>query len=164
MVFADPLAGGQKEAVTGSTSLGAQNVATQVGKGDTPRVAQPVVSSAGCWRGLWLSYSAAFTCLSSTLFSPPLSTHPFFLSCVQSTNSWAFNWFYWLFYFLIILFVCCLFWAVLGLRCYAGFPLVVGSRGYSLFRCAGFSLRWLLLLRSMGSRAHGLQSLGHVAH
>ena len=87
MLFADPLAGGQKEAVTGSTSLGAQNVATQVGKGDTPRIAQPVVSSAGCWRGLWLSYSAAFTCLSSTLFSPPLSTHPFFLSCVHSTNS-----------------------------------------------------------------------------
>ena len=25
--------------------------------------------------------------------------------------------------------------------------------GYSLLRCAGFSLRWLLLLQSMGSRA-----------
>ena len=126
-------------------------------KGWHPRVAQPVVSSAGCWRGLWWSYSAAFTCLSSTLFSPPLSTHPSFLSCVHSTNSWAFNWFYWLFYFLIILFVCCLFWAVLCLRCYAGFPLVVGSRGYSLLQCAGFPLRWLFLLRSTGSRAQGLQ-------
>ena len=31
--------------------------------------------------------------------------------------------------------------------------LVVASGGYSSLRCAGFSLRWLLFLRSMGSRA-----------
>ena len=31
--------------------------------------------------------------------------------------------------------------------------LVAESGGYSSLRCAGFSLRWLLLLRSMGSRA-----------
>ena len=30
-------------------------------------------------------------------------------------------------------------------------PLVVTSKGCSPFRCAGFSLRWLLLLRSTGS-------------
>ena len=30
-------------------------------------------------------------------------------------------------------------------------------------RCLGFSLRWLLLLQSMGSRVHGLQQLRHVA-
>ena len=35
--------------------------------------------------------------------------------------------------------------------------LVAASGGYSLLRCAGFSLRWLLLLWSMGSRGHGLQ-------
>ena len=29
----------------------------------------------------------------------------------------------------------------------------VGSRGYSLLRCTGFSLQWLLLLQSTGSRA-----------
>ena len=29
--------------------------------------------------------------------------------------------------------------------------LFVATGGYSLLRCAGFSLRWLLLLRSMGS-------------
>ena len=45
--------------------------------------------------------------------------------------------------------------------------LVVASGGYSSLWCAGFSLRWLLLLWSMGSRvqasvvvAHGLSSCG----
>ena len=36
--------------------------------------------------------------------------------------------------------------------------LVVVSGGYSLLRCAGFSLQWLLLLRSMGSRLTGFRS------
>ena len=39
----------------------------------------------------------------------------------------------------------------------AGFSLVAASRGYSSSQCAGFSLRWLLLLRSTDSRACGLQ-------
>ena len=34
------------------------------------------------------------------------------------------------------------------------------SRGYSLLRWAGFSLRWLLLLRSTGSRHMGFSSCG----
>ena len=38
-----------------------------------------------------------------------------------------------------------------------GLSLVAASRGYSLLQCMGFSLRWLLLLRSTGSRARGLQ-------
>ena len=38
--------------------------------------------------------------------------------------------------------------------------LVVASRGYSLLRCTGFSLRWLLLLRSMGSKCTGFSSCG----
>ena len=38
-----------------------------------------------------------------------------------------------------------------------GLSLVVVSGGYSLLRCAGFSLQWLLLLQSMGSRVRGLQ-------
>ena len=33
----------------------------------------------------------------------------------------------------------------------------------SLLRCAGFSLRWLLLLRSMGSRCTGFSSCGSQA-
>ena len=38
--------------------------------------------------------------------------------------------------------------------------LVAASGGYSLLRCAGFSLRWLLLLQSMGSRRAGFSSCG----
>ena len=38
--------------------------------------------------------------------------------------------------------------------------LVVASRDYSLLRCAGFSLRWLLLFRSTGSRHTGFSSCG----
>ena len=42
----------------------------------------------------------------------------------------------------------------------AGFSLAVASRGYSSLRCVGFSLRWLLLLRSTGSRRTGFSSCG----
>ena len=42
----------------------------------------------------------------------------------------------------------------------AGFSLVAASGGYSSLRCAGFSLRWLLLLRSTGSRRMGFSSWG----
>ena len=45
----------------------------------------------------------------------------------------------------------------------AGFSLVVVSGGYSSLRCAGFSMRWLLLLRSMGSRCTGFSSCGMQA-
>ena len=38
--------------------------------------------------------------------------------------------------------------------------LVVASRGYSSLQCAGFSLRWLLLLWSTGSRSTGFSSCG----
>ena len=47
---------------------------------------------------------------------------------------------------------------VWGLPCCAGFSLVATSRGYSLV-AVGFSLQWLLLLESTGSRALGLQEL-----
>ena len=38
--------------------------------------------------------------------------------------------------------------------------LVAVSGGYSSLRCAGFSLRWLLLLGSTGSRHMGFSSCG----
>ena len=38
--------------------------------------------------------------------------------------------------------------------------IVVASGGYSSLRCVGFSLRWLLLLQSMGSRRVGFSSCG----
>ena len=61
-----------------------------------------------------------------------------------------------LFYFIIIIFKIYLFLAALALLCCArAFSLVAASRGYSLLRCTGFSLRWLLLLRSTGSRHAG---------
>ena len=41
-----------------------------------------------------------------------------------------------------------------------GFSLVAASGGYSSLRRAGFSLRWLLLLRSMGSRCVGFSNCG----
>ena len=41
-----------------------------------------------------------------------------------------------------------------------GLSLVAASRGYSSLQCTGFSLRWLLLLRSTGSRRVGFSSCG----
>ena len=43
-----------------------------------------------------------------------------------------------------------------------GLSLVAESRGYSSLQCAGFSLWWLLLLRSTGSRARSLQQLRYA--
>ena len=52
-----------------------------------------------------------------------------------------------------------LFLAVLGLHSCVGFSPVAASQGYSLLQCMGFSLLWLLLLYSTGSRTCGLQQL-----
>ena len=54
----------------------------------------------------------------------------------------------------IYLWLCWVFVAACGLS------LVAASGGYSSSRCAGFSLQWLLLLRSMGSRHAGFSSCG----
>ena len=53
--------------------------------------------------------------------------------------------------------------AVLGLRCCARAFSSCGEWGYSSLQCAGFSLRWLLLLQSMGSRHVGFSSCGTQA-
>ena len=50
--------------------------------------------------------------------------------------------------------------AALGLIAVRGLSLVAASGGYSLFQCAGFSLRWLLLLQSTGSSCAGFNSCG----
>ena len=44
-----------------------------------------------------------------------------------------------------------------------GLSLVAASGGFSLLWCMGFSLRWLLLLWSMGSRHAGVTSCGRQA-
>ena len=48
-------------------------------------------------------------------------------------------------------------WVFVAMR---GLSLVAASGGYSLLQCAGFSLRWLLLLQSTGSRHAGFRSCG----
>ena len=60
------------------------------------------------------------------------------------------------FFFLINLFI---YGCVGSLLLRRGLSLAAVSWGYSSLWCAGFSLRWLLLLWSTGSRAHGLQEL-----
>ena len=84
------------------------------------------------------------------------------------------NAYYNVFYYLFILnfffsglreghFFVCLFiylwlcWVLVAAR---GLSLVVVSGGHSSQWCAGFSLRWLLLLRSTGSRCVGFSSCG----
>ena len=57
-------------------------------------------------------------------------------------------------FFKIYFWLCWVFTAAHGLS------LVVVSRGYSSLQCAGFSLQWLLLLRSTGSRCTDLSSCG----
>ena len=62
-------------------------------------------------------------------------------------------WVYFTLLFLINLFI----FGCVGSSLLHGLSLVAVSGGYSLLRCAGFSLQWLLLLRSMGCRVCGLQ-------
>ena len=64
--------------------------------------------------------------------------------------------FIYLFIFLIFNFI--LFWLCWVFIAVCGLSLVVASRGYSSLLCAGFSLRWLLLLQSRGSRCMGFSS------
>ena len=60
--------------------------------------------------------------------------------------------------FFIYLFI--YFWLCWVFIVACGLSLVAVSRGYSSLRCAGFSLRWLLLLWSTGSRHTGFSSCG----
>ena len=57
-------------------------------------------------------------------------------------------------YLFIYLWLC---WVFVALR---GLSLVVASGSYSSLRCTGFSLQWLLLLRSTSSRPAGFSSCG----
>ena len=57
----------------------------------------------------------------------------------------------------------CLGSSLLGVRCCTGLSLVVASGGYSSLWCVGFSLQYLLLLQSSGSRHAGFSSCGTQA-
>ena len=63
------------------------------------------------------------------------------------------------FYFIFILFYLFIlfiyFWLCWVFVAAHGLSLVVASGGYSSLGCGGFSLQWLLLLRSTGSRHAG---------
>ena len=63
-------------------------------------------------------------------------------------------------YTFIYLFIFWLCWFFIAVR---GLSLVAASGGYSSLQCAGFSLWWLLLLRSTGSRRVGFSSCGTQA-
>ena len=63
--------------------------------------------------------------------------------------------FIYLFIYLFIYFW--LHWVLIAVR---GLSLVAASRGYSSLRCESFSLHWLLLLQSTGSRCAGFLSCG----
>ena len=52
------------------------------------------------------------------------------------------------------------FWPCWVFAAACGFSLVTESGGYSLLPCVGFSLLWLLLLQSTGSRCAGFSSCG----
>ena len=103
--------------------------------------------------------SLCFPLTSSFHLPTPSLKNPEFFNIVQLRFKQFFLNIY-LFY-LFIFWLCWVFVAPHGLS------LVAASRGYSSLRCVGFSLRWLLLLRSMGSRrtssvvvARGLSSCG----
>ena len=65
--------------------------------------------------------------------------------------------------FELIYFMYLFFWLHWVFIAVHGLSLVVASRGYSWLQCVGFSLRWLLLLRSTGSRRVGFSSCGSRA-
>ena len=65
-----------------------------------------------------------------------------------------------LFYDWIIFIFIYIFWLHLVFVAACRLSLVVASRGYSSLRCVGFSLWWLLLLWSMGSRHMGFSTCG----
>ena len=70
--------------------------------------------------------------------------------------------FTWQFFFnkFIYLYLFIYFWLCWVFVVVRRLSLVVASRGYSLLRCAGFSLQWLVLLQSTGSRRRGFSSCG----
>ena len=66
-----------------------------------------------------------------------------------------------IYYLLTYLFI--YFWLRWVFVAACGLSLVAASGGSSWLQCAGFSLQWLLLLRSTGSRCTGFSSCGSQA-
>ena len=68
------------------------------------------------------------------------------------------NFFFFSFIYFLKFIYFCLRWVFVAEQ---GLSLVAASRGYSSLRCMGFSLWWLLLLQSMGSRHVGSVVVAH---
>ena len=68
-----------------------------------------------------------------------------------------------LFFLNKFIYLCIYFWLRWVFVAARGLSLVAVSGGYSSLRCAGFSLWWLLLLQSTGSRHVGFSSCGSWA-
>ena len=62
--------------------------------------------------------------------------------------------------FYLCMYVCMYVWLRWVFIAARGLSLVAASGGYSSLQCVGFSLWWLLLLRTMGSRHAGFSSCG----
>ena len=75
-----------------------------------------------------------------------------------SSSLFVFSVFY---FYKFILFI--YFWLRWVFVAMCGLSLVAASGGYSSLQCVCFSLRWLLLLQSMGSRHAGFSSCGTSA-
>ena len=87
--------------------------------------------------------------------------------CYTSDTSKLFMWLvlrastvFFLFVFYEFIYLLTYFWLCWVFVAACGLSLVVASGGYSSLRCVGSSLRWLLLLRSTGSRRAGVSSCG----
>ena len=97
----------------------------------------------------WIPCQAGWPCNCVFIMVRGLSYHHF-ISCSQQVNSFLMSF--------------CFFLAVLGLHCWVvKIPLVAVRRGYSSLQRAGFSLRWLLLMWSPGSRVLELLQCGSWA-
>ena len=116
---------------------------------------------------IYFIYSSVYISIPISQFIPsplPPGSHKFVFYICDSISVFLKNKFIYLFIYLFI------YGCVGSLLLCAGFSLVAAIGGYSLLRCVGFSLQWLLLLRSMGSRhvgsvvvACGLSSCGSRA-
>ena len=74
---------------------------------------------------------------------------------VKVSHGWFLVWFHLADFFFFLINLRIYFWLRWVFVAACGLSLVAVSGGYSSLRCMGFSLRWLLLLRSTGSRRAG---------
>ena len=87
------------------------------------------------------------------------SDHSFKKCCIINVLFFLLNLFLFIYFYLFICLLTYLWprWVSVAAR---GLSLVAVSGSYSSFQCVGFSLRWLLLLWSTGSKRMGFSSSG----